>query len=151
VTFYTLTFSISWGGMLLAIGGSGGLPGTPDQADRLMGIAFSPMAGPSVAGLLLTGLGQLLVQRRKFRTSPLGLLRDLVFLDPRDATDGLPGALIVSTTPMLVPAMTGMAFLTWFVVLAIALWVAVAAVAVVAPPPFMPGRHSSSARVAAPV
>ena len=46
-TYYTLTFSIS---------GPSGLPGTPAQADRLMGIAFLQMAGPSVAGLLLTGL-----------------------------------------------------------------------------------------------
>ena len=54
--YYTLTFAISWGGMLMVIGGPGGLPGTPEQADRLMGIAFSLMAGPSVSGLLLTGL-----------------------------------------------------------------------------------------------
>lgn len=54
--FYTLTFAISWGGMLMVIGGPGGLPGTPEQADRLMGIAFSLMAGPSVSGLVLTGL-----------------------------------------------------------------------------------------------
>ena len=54
--FYTLTFAISWGGMLMVIGGPGRLPGTPEQADRLMGIAFSLMAGPSVSGLLLTGL-----------------------------------------------------------------------------------------------
>ena len=39
VTYYVLTFAISWGGMLLAIGGPGGLPGTPEQADRLMGVA----------------------------------------------------------------------------------------------------------------
>ena len=56
VAYYTLTFAISWGGMLLAIGGPGGLLGARDQPDRLMGIAFSLMAGPSVAGLLLTGL-----------------------------------------------------------------------------------------------
>ena len=56
LTYYTLTFSISWGGMLVVIGGPGGLPGSPEQADRLMGIAFSLMAGPSVSGLLLTGL-----------------------------------------------------------------------------------------------
>ena len=56
LTYYPLTFAISWGGMLLVIGGPKGLPGTPEQADRLMGIAFSLMAGPSVAGLLLTGL-----------------------------------------------------------------------------------------------
>jgi membrane protease YdiL (CAAX protease family) len=54
--YYTLTFAISWGGMLMVIGGPGGLPGTPEQADRLMGIAFSLMAGPSVSGLVLTGL-----------------------------------------------------------------------------------------------
>jgi membrane protease YdiL (CAAX protease family) len=54
--YYTLTFAISWGGMLMVIGGPGGLPGTPGQADQLMGIAFSLMAGPSVSGLLLTGL-----------------------------------------------------------------------------------------------
>jgi hypothetical protein len=39
-------------------------------------------------------------------------------------------SLIVSTTPILLPAMTGVAFLTWFVVLTGALWVVVAAVAV---------------------
>ena len=52
----TLTFAISWGGMLMVIGGPGGLPGTPEQADRLKGIAFSLMAGPSMSGLVLTGL-----------------------------------------------------------------------------------------------
>jgi hypothetical protein len=55
LTYYTLTFVISWGGVLFAIGGPSGLPGTPEQADRLMEIAFSMMAGPSVTGLLLTG------------------------------------------------------------------------------------------------
>jgi hypothetical protein len=39
-------------------------------------------------------------------------------------------SLIVSTTPILLPAMTGVAFLTWFLVLTVALWVVVAAVAV---------------------
>jgi hypothetical protein len=37
-------------------------------------------------------------------------------------------SLIVSTTPMLVPAMTGVAFLTWFFVLTVAIWIVVAAV-----------------------
>lgn len=27
-TYFTLTFAISWGGMLVAIGGSGGMQGT---------------------------------------------------------------------------------------------------------------------------
>ena len=38
-------------------------------------------------------------------------------------------SLIVSTTPILLPAMTGAAFLTWFVVFTGALWIVVAAVA----------------------
>jgi hypothetical protein len=53
----TLTFAISWGGMLMVIGGPGGLPGTPEQADRLMGIAFSLMGRTQrVLGLILAGL-----------------------------------------------------------------------------------------------
>jgi membrane protease YdiL (CAAX protease family) len=38
-------------------------------------------------------------------------------------------SLIVSTTPILLPAMTGVAFLTWFIVLTVASWVVVLAVA----------------------
>jgi hypothetical protein len=38
-------------------------------------------------------------------------------------------SLIVSTTPILLPAMTGVAFLTWFLVLTVVLWVVVAVVA----------------------
>lgn len=258
--YYTLTFAISWGGMLLVIGGPGGLPGTPGQADRLMGIAFSLMAGPSVSGLLLTGLvsgraglRHLLARLLRWRvaarwyavallTAPLlstgvflalshhfsdfpiittnnrvpllltaiatgltgGFLEEVGwtgFATPRlrldhrvfatgliagvlwggwhflvnfwysgansgglslalfltlyfftgvaqltayrvlmvwvyDRTESLlvavlmHASLIVSTTPMLVPAVTGVAFLTWFVVLTVALWVVVAAVAV---------------------
>ena len=259
VTYYILTFAISWGGMLLAIGGPGGLPGTPEQADRLMGVAFSLMAGPSVSGLLLTGfvsgragLRDLFARLRRWRvgarwyavalcTSPVlatavffalssrfsefpivttddktSLLLQAIaaglgggffeeigwtgFAIPRlkrhrgvfatgliagvlwgawhflvnfwysgansgqlslvlfvtlyfltgvaqltayrvlmvwvyDRTESLliavlmHASLIVSTTPILLPAMTGAAFLTWFVVFAGALWVVVAAVA----------------------
>jgi len=260
VTYYTLTFAISWGGMLLAIGGPGELPGTPEQADRLMGIAFSLLAGPSVAGVLLTGLVsgwtglQDLLARlfrwrlaarwyavallaapllttvafsvlwRAFSEFPIvttddktslllqaiatglagGFLEELGwtgFAIPRlkqchgvfatgliagvlwgawhflvnlwysginsggltlalfltlyfltgveqltayrilmvwvyDRTESLlatvlmHASLIVSTTPILLPAMTGVAFLTWFLVLTVALWVVVAAVVV---------------------
>lgn len=259
VTYYILTFAISWGGMLLAIGGPGGLPGTPEQADRLMGVAFSLMAGPSVSGLLLTGfvsgrtgLRDLFARLRRWRvgarwyvvalcTSPVlatavffalsprfsefpivttddktslllqaiaaglggGFLEEIGwtgFAIPRlkrhrgvfatgliagvlwgawhflvnfwysgtnsgqlslvlfltlyfltgvaqltayrvlmvwvyDRTESLliavlmHASLIVSTTPILLPAMTGAAFLTWFVVFTGALWVVVAAVA----------------------
>ena len=57
LTYFALTFAISWGGILLVIGGPGGVPGTPEQFERLMPFAIPAMlGGPSVAGLLLTGL-----------------------------------------------------------------------------------------------
>ena len=57
LTYYALTFAISWGGVLLIIGGPGGIPGTPDQFETLLPIVgLALMAGPSMAGLLLTGL-----------------------------------------------------------------------------------------------
>ena len=156
VAYYTLTFAISWGGMLLAIGGPGELPGTPEQADQLMGIAFSLLAGPSVAGVLLTGLvsgwtglQDLLARLLRWRvaarwfavallTAPLLTAQltayRMLMVWVYDRTESLlvtvlmHASLIVSTTPILVPAMTGVAFLTWFVVLTVALWVVVAAV-----------------------
>jgi membrane protease YdiL (CAAX protease family) len=57
LTYIALTFAISWGGHLLAIGGPGSLPGTPAQFDRLLPLVILAMlAGPSIAGLLMTGL-----------------------------------------------------------------------------------------------
>src|SRR5215207_5062823 len=46
LTYFVLTFAISWGGMLLVIlaGGSGGIP------------MLAWVAGPPIAGILLTGL-----------------------------------------------------------------------------------------------
>jgi uncharacterized protein len=55
--YYALTFAISWGGILLVIGGPGGIPGAPAQLKTLLPFAILAMlAGPPVAGLLLTGL-----------------------------------------------------------------------------------------------
>jgi CAAX protease family protein len=55
--YFLMTFAISWGGVLLAIGGPGRIPGTPEQLDRLLPIAILAMlAGPSLTGMLLTGL-----------------------------------------------------------------------------------------------
>jgi uncharacterized protein len=57
LTYFALTFAISWGGVLLVIGGPGGIPGTTEQLERLLPFAILAMlAGPSVAGILLTGL-----------------------------------------------------------------------------------------------
>jgi membrane protease YdiL (CAAX protease family) len=54
--FYGVVFAISWGSFLL-VGGSGLFAGTSWQADPLFLLAVMAMlAGPPVAGLLLTGL-----------------------------------------------------------------------------------------------
>ena len=57
LAYFILTFAISWSGVLLVIGGPSGIPGTPEQFERLLPIVVLAMlAGPSVAGVLLTGL-----------------------------------------------------------------------------------------------
>ena len=56
MTYYALTFAISWGGMLIVVG-PGGIPATPEQTEMLFPIVLLAMlAGPSVAGILSTGL-----------------------------------------------------------------------------------------------
>jgi membrane protease YdiL (CAAX protease family) len=57
LTYYVLAFAISWGAMLFVIGGLSGIPATTAQMAGMMApVVASLMAGPSVAGLLLTGL-----------------------------------------------------------------------------------------------
>jgi uncharacterized protein len=52
-----LSFVISWGGALLAIGGSGAMQGTTPTSDARFAYALIGMlAGPSLAGILLTAL-----------------------------------------------------------------------------------------------
>jgi len=59
LTYFVLTFVISWGGILLVIGGPGAIPSPSEQAMSLLPVAILVMlVGPSVAGLLMTGLGQ---------------------------------------------------------------------------------------------
>jgi len=56
LTYYALTFAISWGGVLIVVGPCG-IPGTKEQFETLLPIAILAMlAGPSVSGILLTGL-----------------------------------------------------------------------------------------------
>lgn len=56
LTYFALTFTISWGGILIVIG-PGGIPGTTAQIEKLFPIALMTLlVGPSVAGILLTGL-----------------------------------------------------------------------------------------------
>ena len=56
LTYYALTFVISWGGTLMAIG-LGGILGTQEVPEaQLPFVYLAVLLGPSVAGLLLTGL-----------------------------------------------------------------------------------------------
>jgi len=57
LAYYALTFAISWGGLLLVIGGPNGIPGTPKQFEMLLlPVSLALVAGPSITGILLTGL-----------------------------------------------------------------------------------------------
>src|SRR5215208_6258599 len=57
LSYFALAFAISWGGMLLIIGGPGAFPGTKEQVERLfLFVMMAWFAGPSVASILLTGL-----------------------------------------------------------------------------------------------
>jgi membrane protease YdiL (CAAX protease family) len=58
LTYYILTFAISWGGMLWAVGiGPGGFLATPEQLQAQVPYAVPAMIiGPSVAGILETAL-----------------------------------------------------------------------------------------------
>jgi CAAX protease family protein len=57
LTFYALAFALSWGGILIVVGGPGGYPGTTKQVAQLfLFVMLAWLAGPSVASLLVTGL-----------------------------------------------------------------------------------------------
>jgi membrane protease YdiL (CAAX protease family) len=56
LTYFALAFAISWGGVMLVVG-PGGIPGTTEQFETLFPAVYLAMlAGPSIAGILLTGL-----------------------------------------------------------------------------------------------
>jgi hypothetical protein len=57
LSYYALVFAISWGGILLVVGGPGAIPTTEERVQTLMPFVLPALfAGPSVAGLVLTGL-----------------------------------------------------------------------------------------------
>src|SRR5262245_20768566 len=56
-TYFALTFAISWGSVLLVIGGPAGMTGVKAHDNPRFPFALLAMvAGPSMAGILLTGL-----------------------------------------------------------------------------------------------
>jgi uncharacterized protein len=58
LSYFALTFTLSWSGFLIAAGiGTGGFSPTPEELQTLVPYAVPAMlVGPSVAGILLTGL-----------------------------------------------------------------------------------------------
>ena len=55
LTYYVLTFAISWGGLLWVIGGLGAIPATAEETTNLLpAVYFITIAGPTFAGILLT-------------------------------------------------------------------------------------------------
>jgi hypothetical protein len=109
LSYYALVFIISWGGFLL-VGGPGIFAGTNWQTDPLFPLAVAAMLlGPPVAGILLTS----------FVSGSAGY-RELLSLI----------ASSISSFGLVPPAISGVPFLTLFLVFTAALWVVVAAVAV---------------------
>jgi membrane protease YdiL (CAAX protease family) len=68
-TYFALAFAISWAGVLLVIGGPAGVPGTYEETERLFPFVYLAMlAGPSLAGILLTMLAEGRTGLRELRT-----------------------------------------------------------------------------------
>ncbi len=54
--YYALVFAISWGGMLMAVGPSGFFSTKANPVALAQFVYLAALAGPSVAGILMTGL-----------------------------------------------------------------------------------------------
>src|SRR5215207_4306585 len=56
LSYFALTFAISWGSFVLAVG-PGGIPATKEQFTTIpLGAILAVLVGPSLSGILLTGL-----------------------------------------------------------------------------------------------
>jgi membrane protease YdiL (CAAX protease family) len=57
LSFYALAFAITWGGLIMVVGGPGEILGTPEIFEtRFALVMLAWLAGPSVASILMTGL-----------------------------------------------------------------------------------------------
>ena len=66
--YFALAFAISWGGVLVAVGPNG-IPGAADQfATLLPVVVLAMLAGPSIAGIALTGLADGRAGLQEFRS-----------------------------------------------------------------------------------
>jgi membrane protease YdiL (CAAX protease family) len=56
LSFYALAFAISWGGLISVVGGPSNILGSPETLDtRFPLVLLAWLAGPSVAGVFMTG------------------------------------------------------------------------------------------------
>jgi uncharacterized protein len=57
LSYFALTFAITWGIFVLAVGGPGGIPATKEEFTTMPLLAIlAVLLGPSVSGIVLTGL-----------------------------------------------------------------------------------------------
>src|SRR5829696_8962247 len=57
VSFYALAFAITWGGLIMVVGGPSEIVGSPEKFEtRFPLVLLAWLAGPSVASILMTGL-----------------------------------------------------------------------------------------------
>src|ERR687897_187325 len=57
LSFYALAFAITWGGLILVVGGPSEILGSPVKFETRFGLVLLAwLAGPSVANILMTGL-----------------------------------------------------------------------------------------------
>ncbi len=126
ISFFILTFLISWGGILLVISGFGGLPLTKEQFNAQLPLAIPAMlGGPSIAGILMTGVAggkkgfrDLFARLRKWRvhfkwylwalfTAPLVLIVTFLVLSAV-SPEYLPGILISGNiAPVVISGICG--------------------------------------------
>src|SRR6516162_1084765 len=56
LSFYVLTFAISWGGILVVVG-LGGVPSNPAQLTKMIPVmVLAMLVGPTLSSILLTGM-----------------------------------------------------------------------------------------------
>ena len=56
ISYFVLTFAISWGGVLL-LGAPYGMPAASEEFEKMWTVVFLPyFLGPSLSGILMTGL-----------------------------------------------------------------------------------------------